>query len=390
MNDLINASKASVVIETLENYSINRDHTFSTESTKGNYGLNIYDDRAFWEDVLNSEDHKLNNKFNSYECIFSNWISRVPGLIFSEGSFATRKLAENFRLETPIHFGKDIHIYNPVGKSAHISGGIGCLNLPQDERGYLLGSITTSANISAGIPILIFPEVLRDLNLKEGDIITLNNIIWQRMSLQWASNFPSTIGVPRAYLIVEDKSQIEIQKRRTNLKVSPFSIMEYTSGNALLYDFVYCDINTNDIDCNNIVIDFFEKYKKQYENSNYLISINSTEATLVEGLYSSSLELAQKNGFGKTQLELIKERIKQSYFGSRTIERVLDLIPKYYANGGGQIERISTIIGLKGVFYRNASVAESAITLVEGALNQNKFENLISLLSNENPGILNS
>jgi hypothetical protein len=388
MSALLDVVKGSRIIETLENYPVAFETThINDEILYPDKSIWIDGDSFFWEGLLRSPDYFWNAIVQAEYCVFSNWIARVPGLFYTEAASSLRSFAKYYPLENADQFGDVNHIYRPLGKSAHVSGGIGTLKLPNDDRGNLLASVSTSANASVGIPILIYPEVQKYLRLEEGDCIKIRNARWKKMSVEWQGKFPTVGGIPRGYIVVDHPDMIIKTKQKTNIQVQPFSIMERQAADGFLYDFVYVSMNAADHSSRQQAKQFFERYM-QYMGSTgeYLLAIDPSNPYF-DARYAYPQDLEAQDRYGVVQMKLIKERVKGSCFRGFTIDRLAGIIPENYPTAQ-EIYRLAKNAGIPHLQIPDDAASRMAIVLLEQAIRLDRVAILVELIVIDFPGIL--
>src|SRR5436190_12775462 len=204
---LSNAFKGTKLIETIENYSLSDELTFSSEQIFSNDDQNlVYKDDVFWSRVTTNPEEHWNKPISLIQFVVSNWVSRVPGLYWTDYSKILREDAENHIVKK----SQDWIEFDPPGKSKKVLGGIGTLLFPPDEKGTRLISVSSTCNASLGIPVLIFPEVYEELKIDDGDAVNIQNAVWRPMSRTWANRFATTAKIPRGYVVIEKKEQIDV------------------------------------------------------------------------------------------------------------------------------------------------------------------------------------
>lgn len=378
----LNAYKGVKIIETIENYSIVKNELV-IDKHNANFCSESYiiEDKEFWYKVTNNQNEFWNKKFSFYHFVVSDWVARVPGLFWTEYSAEIRKHSEQ---DIAIK-SKDWIVFHPPGKSKKVLGGIGTIHLPPNDEGKRLISITSSCNASVGIPILIFPEVYDLLNLKQGDVVDIEEAKWQQMDIPWAKRFASTERVPRGYLIIDSIDQIKIS-RNENVPVlyHPFSIMEYQSKDALLYDFVYLSLDSKVKNQRREIETFFNDYAKQENrNGSYLINPDITNPTF-ETQYISPADMQRPSE--KAKLDLIFQRIRNTSFNHTTLDELIHVLPYYY-NSSVSISALSQRIGISPAFLADDNAASMSAQLINLCIKKNKTEELIDRMIVEHPTI---
>lgn len=378
----LEAYKGAKIIETIENYSIVKNRLASDIHNANSCSESfIIDDKEFWHKVTNNQNEFWNKKFSFYHFVVSDWVARVPGLFWTEYSAEIRKHSEqDIAIES-----KDWIVFHPPGKSKKVLGGIGTIHLPPNDEGKKLISITSSCNASVGIPILIFPEVYDHLNLKQGDVVDIEEVKWQQMDIPWAKRFASTERVPRGYLIIDSIDQIRVS-RDENVPVlyHPFSIMEYQSKDALLYDFVYLSLDSKVKNQRKKIETFFNDYANQENrNGSYLINPDITNPTF-ETQYISPAEMQRPSE--KAKIDLIYQRIRNVSFNDATLDELIHALPNYY-NTNVSISALSQRIGISPAFLADDNAASMSAQLINYCMKTNKIEELIDRMIVEHPTI---
>lgn len=348
MSALLRAFAATKITETLENYLI--AHEAKWDATElGNQHPDcdyIENDYDFWHEAINNTEETWGKKAYIHQCVYSEWVSRVPGLYWSQSSKKIREMANNFRLHDPLTYGAESHVFQPLGKSAHVTGGVGSLKFAPDDDERCLASVSMSANTSSGIPILISQEVLDHHRLKDGDIIQINGAKWRKMTREWMKKFPSVRNIPRGYLQVDEPNLIEKQGDDTHeVAIHPFSIMRYEKDGGLFYDFVYVTVDASNPTARGQAIDFFERYRSYNDmRGEYLLAVDPADPYF-DALYLDYQEILHQDGHGKSQLDLIKERLKGNHYQHTTLDELMSILPQHY-NISNKVVRLAENIGI--------------------------------------------
>ena len=314
--------------------------------------------------------------------VVSNWVARVPGLYWADYSSALRIFADNkiaFKSEEWVEF-------RPLGKSSKVLGGIGTIRLPPNDDGKRIFSVSSCCNASLGIPILVFPDVIDALSIEEGDVVDINNAKWQALDTNWAQNFATTKDIPRGYLIIDSVDKIIVTRRNVPVAYHPFSIMEYQSNDALLYDFVYVTADTKYKNGRKKIEDFFSKYAtKEGRNGSYLLNTDMVQP-LFEARYTSPLELQRPSE--KAKLELLYRRIHEVNFDKTTLDKLIEILPRYYSNGSG-IRMLAKRIDVRESMLMDDDAASMSAQLIYHCMRVGKIEELIDRMCVEYPRIFN-
>jgi hypothetical protein len=340
-----------------------------------------YPDREFWTSIIENPDKYWGMKFLLERFVISEWIARVPGLYWSEGSARMRELAQS----AVEHQSREWTTFTPSGKTAIVLGGVGTLKFPPNEAGIRLVTLSAGHNASSGIPALVFPEVWEYHHLKEGDVLRLS-AHWQKMALNWAERFPSIKGIPRGYLVLSDPNQV-LSKGLEDAPVQfhPCTVMEYTKGDIKLYDFVYATADTRVSNYRKSLETFFEEYKNKHgRNGSYLFSADVGNP-IWEAEFTSPEALLRSEPGSKAHLKLLEERIRNQSFRERNIESILEMLTRNYDNEslGG---RVTSAIGIsRAQWYHAGSIADSASQLLQKCIELNKVEELLDSIARDYP-----
>lgn len=387
---LVNPYKNTRIAETIANYArvdeveINPEHLgeagnkFST--------IEVYDEGDFWWKVLNTPDNYWDKLFRIYmPTTLSEWVARVPGLYWKQGSEALRKVTQS-AIET---IGNEYVVLQPIGKSQVVLGGVGTVKLPPDINGYRLVTISTGRNASTGIPALIAPGVWDYCHLKEGILLDRVSGIWRKMPIEWHQHFPSTRDIPRGCLIIHENEDIRISKNKEVIPTlfHPFSVMEYYTDNAIFHDFVFVTVTTEQSGYRQRVQDFFEYYRKSNgRNGKYLLEVDIS-TPLLEAQYLTPAELRKNDASSGPQLDILLSRIRGDTFKGQAIEDIIKAINANYDSKG--LERLGSMVGLNpAVWITNESVAKLSIRLMDYCLENEQVDTLLEVVVMDNPALL--
>lgn len=387
---LVNPYKTTRIAETIANYArvdqVEMNPGLIGEDVNKFNAIELYDEGEFWRKVLNAPDDYWGKLFRIYmPTTLSEWVARVPGLYWKKGSEALREVTQS-AIET---IGNEYVVLQPIGKSQVVLGGVGTVKLPPDINGYRLVTISTGRNASTGIPALIAPEVWDYYRLKEGALLDRISAIWQKMPIEWHQHFPSTRDMPRGCLIIHENEDIRISKNHEVIPIlfHPFSVMEYYTDNAILYDFVFVTVTTEQSDYRQRVQDFFEYYRKSNgRNGKYLLEVDIS-TPLLEAQYLSPAELRKNDATSGPQLDILLSRIRGDTFKGQTIEDIIKAINANYDNKG--LERLGSMVDLNpAVWITNESVAKLSIKLLDYCLDNRKVDALLEVIVMDNPSLL--
>jgi hypothetical protein len=337
-------------------------------------------DNDFWSTVLTDPDQSWGLQFHFYRAALSLWVARVPGLFWSRGAKALRKITPDI-VE---YKSKGWVFLRPHGKSKQVLGGIGTIKLPPDENGFRLLTLSCGRNASSGIPVLVSPTVWEHYKLGDGSIIEVR-AKWQPMTTQWSERFPSIKGIPRGQLLVDDPSQVlDVVDRHAPTQFHPCTVMEYYQGDAKLYDFVYATADTGVRNYRKAVEIFFEQYKKlRGRFGKYLMSADIADP-LWEAEYDSPAALQRAEPGAKSQLELLQMRVRGDSFKGRSLELIVEFLAREYDNEG--LKRISQIVDISPAhWFTGGTTADSAVQLVHTCVEREKVEELLDAVAIELP-----
>lgn len=385
---ITDAYKATRFIEATENYALLHEKkpvdTFPANPANASFG--VYDDEQFWYDLLRNPEQYWNKQLNFYEePVLCDWVARVPGLYFHKGSDAIRQVSNS-----EIELQSERHVqYSPMGKSRKVMGGIGTFIVSPDDNQCQLMSLSLSNNASTGIPVLFTPEVITSHKLQQGQTLRIKKAVWRRMSQEWATRFPSVKGIPRGYLVIDNPEHIEVREKDIPVQFHPCTIMEYESGGSLLYDFAFCTADSAYENYRQELEDFFERYRKEKgRNGRYLLAADMNDP-LFEAAYSSPGEIMKTEADGRSQLNLITERIRNSFlYRQQTLDSLLKVIPQQYP-GSDEILSLAVKIELPVALLEKSSAAKMSAQLVDLCRERNKLEELTDQLLLDNPSLIN-
>jgi len=366
---LLRAANGARILEALDNYA-RAEVTAGDANAGAPRDHDFVGDELFWYHAFDGQVRPGATVQFKVSGVLSEWVPRVPGLFWSRCSSLLRKEARQY-VESPTAL-------KPFGKSSLVSGGVGTLKLAPSESGYRLCSLGTSGSASAGVPLLIAPDVWEYHRLREGNVLRIDRATWQEMAKTWADQFPSTRNIPRAYFRLDRPEQLKVEERNGAIEIDPFSIMRYYKGNAELYDFVVACVVSTDPRCRLEIEQFFDSYKDVDDRAGrYLLSADQTQP-IWEAIYSSPAELAQAIG-------LVQRRIEDAMVGANTTDYLLDVLTRLNV---GLLRRASNDIGIPdSTWFRDGSLAEESRNLVE-RVPRAKVAQLIDAIRVINPYVL--
>ncbi|HEX8408108.1 MAG TPA: hypothetical protein VF883_04550 [Thermoanaerobaculia bacterium] len=339
------AAHGARILEAITNYA----RVEIEESRNDTLNLNVHfsADEYFWPNVFGLRTPFGSNVDVPNEVIVSEWVARVPGLFWMAGAQAHRREGEKL---VEYRDGNSITL-RPMGKSSLVSGGVGTIKLPPSEAGYRLITLTSSANVSAGVPALVSPEVWEHCRLREGSVVRIYKATWQAMARGWSAEFPSTRGIPRAYIRIDGPDTVEVIDDGAAAAIHPFSIMRYFDGKAELFDFVFATGYSTDPRMRQEISGFFDDYcRAEGREGEYLIDADVAQP-MWASRYHSPAEL-------RVAEELLNRRIEDAMLGHNVTEVLQGVLSGL---SHGELRRISSEIGIPPAtwFRGDAAVHEA-------------------------------
>ena len=335
---LLRAANGARILEAVDNYALAGIDAAEPDARAGG-GLLLYDDRTFWQQVLEKQLPFGSPVEIVMELVVSEWVARVPGLFWTPSAKGMRERGER---EQDRRLGQSALF--PVGKSSVVSGGVGTMKLAPSENGYRLCTLVSSANVSAGVPALIAPDVWERHRLAEGTVVEIDRMhaTWQGMTTAWAQHFPSTRGVPRGYVRVDDPSAVKVQRRDAATEIHPFTIMQYYKNNVELYDFVFATAVTGDPRHRRYIAEFFDDYREIDGRMGRFLLHADVAHPMWDAVYASPAELEQAQ-------RQVTQRIEDAMVGSNVTEELLDLLVRL--GDPALIRRLSVEIGISDAIW---------------------------------------
>lgn len=370
--------KATRLTETADNYAVADQVDFAgSRNIQGASNNVIVNESKFWAASLKNPEMYIDLAFDLPSVTLSDWIPRVPGLFFRDNSLQLRQIADLSGVG-----------YMPHMESVYVMGGFGTSRFPPDLSGNRIVSVTTSTSATCAIPAIIPNTVWNHLSLEPGDKLSLMKVTWRSMVGEWSQRFESVRGIPRAYLFIEDESQIRVVGKTNPPWYYPYTIMEHTVGNALHYDYVFGTVENNE--SSQWLSDWFERYlRNRVNNGRYLLNPDPTHP-LFDTAYDSPEQLRRAESGGRYHLEILKEKIRGAYFNGRQIEEIIQLLSNSYADNDN-IRRIATYLTFPAVQFASSRPADRISQLVDWCIdNPGKMEELIDKIIVEHPDLLTS
>lgn len=376
--------KATHIIEAIEDYSITANSGYDTSDQMHSVETNWFStDDEFWNAVITDPEKYWHTKLSLHAFTICNWVARVPGLYWTDYSEAIRKGSLNQIAKQSNNWIE----FLPPGKSKKVAGGIGTIQLAPDDEGRRMFSISSSCNASLGIPVLVFPDVIDALKLKEGDAVSIRDARWQPLSYAWSKRFSSTKNIPRGCLIVDSIDKISIWVRDVPVVYHPFSIMEYQKNDALLFDFVYITVDSKMDRVRTVIEDFFVQYAtKERRNGEYLLNPDMV-MPMFEARYNSSSEMQHLSE--KSKLDLMFKRIRDTSFNRSNLDELIAVLPRFYGDQLS-IRRLAKSIEVSQAILQDDSAASMSAQLINYCIDGNKIEELTDRMLVEYPHIFNS
>lgn len=377
------AAKMSTLIQTVSNYSIADDISFQPPPASPQNARPFHYDERFWADFIHDPGAFWDKKIDLTNFILSDWIARIPGLYWLQGYRGLHPVLESSDVEYRSSLGNRV-VYRPAIKSAHVMNGIGTFILPPDDDGKRIMSISSDSTPTSGVPVLVFPEVLEAYDLKPGDALSIKSAYWRKMSLEWQNKFDAVSQIQRGYLVVSNPDQVEKISSGRPVEIHPFSIMEYHSNGALLYDYVYCTTDTGVKNYRKEVEKFFKEYSQRNDRyGRYLIAADAT-APLFEADYNTPAELRRLEPGGKAQLDLLVARMRDSFYhNSETIESIMGKIPLFYPTAR-EINALAVQAGVSPSELRSDTAKKMSAQLVSLCLDRKLLESLVDIITAAN------
>jgi hypothetical protein len=278
----------------------------------------------FWNDVLGS---RIENRLQPGDKVLlkgfavSQWIPRVPGLFWKEESRILRDKASH-EVE---YYNQGITIYNPVGKSMHILGGIGNLRLLPNSSGRLICA-SSSGQYWRGIPILLNEcDWHYYADLYSGSTVDIYGT-WALLPHEHSILLGGDKGIPRGCIMVTD---IKNLKRSIPGSCAAWTLFEYRDSNMLLnYAFAYCTFQIDHLPQRNTInqcrnneeinnaSSFIKDYLKRYRGL-ALTDFDETEPRI--DAYLPVNELMSRE-VDSRRLRSFVERVKDNVLSPETVK----------------------------------------------------------------------
>lgn len=377
------AYSATRSIEATKNYAISDQFSSSPEGTSEDSRIfNFNSNEEFWNNLLSNPMIYSGKKLVFGSVTISDWIPRIPGLSFSSEVADDRdleNLVKNKGIEIERIDGDGIRWYPPAGKSFFVENGIGMFCIPSEKNdGSRIVSICDyERNANLGIPLFLTPEFA---DLRQGDVIDIE-CNWVQAEIGWTSGFAITNKIPRGHLTVQTLRKREY---KNSIYISPCTIMQYQHEDMILYDYVFCTVDTGNLNYRGAIENFFEEYRTfNGRNGKYLLPSDANNP-LFDSEFNSPIALRQKAGRG-SQLDLVVERIRNSTFKGMTIDAILRVMQRHYL-GANTIYALARFIGIIPAQIEESSSVDMSAQLIDLCIEQKKMEELIDRISFEHKG----
>lgn len=371
------------VIETAENYArADAPLLDRPAESRQEHGRGYYDDREFWHSILSDPDASWGASVSIDPVAFSEWVARVPGLYWRPDSERLRQLSPE-----AVEYQSQAWItFRPWGKSQKVMGGIGTLRLPPAQDGYRLATLTTTCNVSAGVPALVSPEVWEHHRLGEG-VVLGGQARWQPMARGWSSLFPSTRGVPRGTLVMDQPDDIRVFEadNRVPTVIHPFTIMEYYQGGLELFDYVYAAADTGEAGHRDRLERFFDAYKDRHDRFGRYLLAGDAVNPLWDAQFEGPEDLRRADPSAGSQLSLLEARVRERHLGEELTENLLEALSAI-CDTADDVRRLSDEAGIPpAVWFAGGTVAEVSSQLVSAALERDRLAALVEVMAAQYP-----
>lgn len=391
--EFIDAYNATRLLESAENFAVSDKITPKEENSRVENDL-INDQRSFWQNVINNPDNFWGRRFSIRNCVFSEWVARLPGAYYLPNAYNFRRRAEKYIISNPYINSKNWVLFSPRGKGLEIGGGgLGTLKLLPSNTYDTIATICIPDNgddsVSTGIPILLTDEVKEHHRLKEGDVIEIRNAKWRPMIDEWSQKFPSVRGIPRGYLVIDKPELVVRLNAKFDLYIEPCSIVEHVKGSGTFYDYVFMETKIQQENYQKDIEDFFEYYRKEIVNSGeYLLPIDSNK--YIKPRYISPTDLEAKDFLGKTQLEILEARIEETYFkNSDIIDKLLEKLPEIFNDAKDMAMIADTQLKMPPALITPTSASKTAPQIINYCIENDKMKTLIDYLGTNYPHFFN-
>lgn len=377
------------VIETVQNYAkadepLRELNTAIRESDHEHY---LLDDQEFWRSILRHDpDLPWGITLRLPVAIVSEWVARVPGLYWKDGSDTIRQVNP----ATIERTSGDWVQYAPPSKSQRVMGGIGTFLLPPSSDGTRLITLTTSCNASAGVPALVTADVFDKIQRAgtiEGTVVDVNGR-WEPIGASWAAQFVSTRSIPRGYIVVDNPDRVQVGSSSALTEIHPFTIMEYRDGSKLLYDFVYATADTGIRDYRAELERFFDSYKDEQGRRGHYIVAGDMVQPMWDSDFDSPAELRRRGWHLRSRLSLLEERVRERMIDRSTIEELLQALGRT-CSVVDDLLGLSREVNIEPQFWNiDGPLAQKIHQFVAEAAESDKLDQLLEAVVLRYPSVL--
>ncbi len=259
--------RAVTAVRTAQDYvKLPGYHHVVPQAAPTNKPREYQDNWQFWQDVLGYSGHstvRRGERVLLRDFTLSPWVPRVPGLYWKVESGKLRESAQVEMLNPGL--------YNPVGKTRQVLGGIGNVRLLPTTTGRLVCA-SSSGQYWQGLPLLLQGDAWKAYRDDPLELIANVQATWTLMPDEYARDLGSDSGIPRCCLLAEEASDIEPTGKGYGGRVGAWTLFEYrNTDNLIEYSFVYATFNVEPEDRSagngsptDFPTGFLEDYVKKY------------------------------------------------------------------------------------------------------------------------------
>lgn len=383
MTSMRRALVTAHVLETVDNYARADDPLRETAAPPATAGSNRYfDEGELWNRALAAPEALWNTAFDINGAMLSEWVARVPGLGWNEAAVQLINRVEH--VESRIGGA----VYQPAVKSAHVLSGMGTLRLPPGADGSRLLSISMSGDAALAVPVLVSSDVWDKLSTAgpvDGCAIA-GQARWQPLSGEWAQHFPITKGIPRGCLRLSDPDAVTIRDHGAPVTIYPFSVAEYASEGAELFDYVYAGARTNEPNHRADLERFFEDYRINYLRGGAYLLAADMITPLWDAAYLTPADLRRADASSKSALALLEARVREKQLGKPVIDMLLLALTDLLSDAD-QLKVLSDEVGIKPAgWFSGGSLAEACNDFMAAVVQAGRVDTLIQRLALRYPG----
>jgi hypothetical protein len=372
------------VLETVNNYARADDPLRDAPAQPPASGQSSYfAESELWERALSAPERLWNTEFDIDGAVVSEWVARVPGLGWSEAAVQLINRVEH--VESRIGGA----VYQPAVKSAHVLSGMGTLRLPPGADGTRLLSISVSGDAALAVPLLVSSDVwdkLSSAGQVEGCAIVAR-ARWQPLTGEWAQHFPITKGIPRGGLRLSDPDAVAIRDHGAPVTIYPFSVAEYASEGAELFDYVYAGARTSEPNYRADLERFFADYRINYLHGGAYLLAADMITPLWDAAYLTPADLRRADASSKSALALLETRVREKQLGKPLVEMLLLALTDRLSDAD-QLKVLSDEVGIKpATWFAGGSLAEACNDFMAAVVQVERIEALIQRLALRYPGL---